>query len=147
MAALELDEAVLTVLYTASGKPVLLESVRALWQRCRAYKIRGAQRASDLSDRTLWSFQERLVDAAHKRDGAKAAGVTRESMLSALDRIGAPSQPQLGSGRRDPPMPTWRGRGASPADREPSRNRELVGADPDPVPAEGSRSNDVLKRP
>jgi len=145
VAALDLDEAVLTVLYTASGKPVLLESVRTLWQRCRAYKIRGAQRASDLSDRTLWTFQERLVDAAHKRDGAKAAGVTRESMLSALDRIGAPSQPQLGSGRRDPPMPTWRG--ASPADREPSRNRELVGADPDPVPAEGSRSNDVLKRP
>jgi DNA-binding GntR family transcriptional regulator len=87
--SLDLDEALLTVLYTASGNPVLLESIRGLWQRCRAYKIRGAQRAQDLSDHSLWSFQPRLVDAARHHDGDAAAAITRESMLSAMDRIGA----------------------------------------------------------
>ena len=89
VAALNFDEALLTVLYAAGGNPVLLESIRVLWQRCRAYKIRGAQRAADLSDRSLWSFQARIVRAAEERDGECAADITRESMLSALDRIGA----------------------------------------------------------
>lgn len=89
VAALNYDEALLTVLYAAGGNPVLLDSIKGLWQRCRAYKIRGAQRASDLSDRSLWSFQARIVAAARQRDGESAADITRESMLSALDRIGA----------------------------------------------------------
>jgi DNA-binding GntR family transcriptional regulator len=89
LAALNCDEALLTVLYVAGGNPVLLESIRGLWQRCRAYTIRGAQRASDLSDRSLWTFQARIVRAARSRDGDSAAAITRESMLSALDRIGA----------------------------------------------------------
>src|SRR3954451_10653971 len=87
--SLNLDEALLTVLYTASGNPVLLESIRGLWQRCRAYKIRGAQRASDLSEDSLWTFQPRIVTAAQDRDGDSAAKITRESMVSAMDRIGA----------------------------------------------------------
>ena len=62
--ALNYDEKLLGVLYTASGNPVLLESIRGLWQRCRAYKIRGAQRAREMSDRSLWSFQPRIVAAA-----------------------------------------------------------------------------------
>ena len=45
VAALNCDEALLTVLYRAGGNPVLLESIPGLWQRCRLYKIRGAQRA------------------------------------------------------------------------------------------------------
>ena len=89
VAALNHDEALLSVLYTAGGNLVLLESIRGLWQRCRAYKIRGAQRASDLSDRSLWTFQSRIVRAAQTRDGEATADITRESMLSALDRIGA----------------------------------------------------------
>lgn len=92
--ALDLDEALLTVLYTAADNPVLLESIRGLWQRCRAYKIRGAQRAREMSDRSLWTFQPLLVTAAQNRDGRSAAKITRDSMLSALDRIGA----TLGSG-------------------------------------------------
>jgi len=82
------DEALLSVLYAANGNPVLQESIRGLWQRCRAYKIRGAQRARDLNDRSLWDFQPRLVDAAGRNDGDAAAEITRESMLSAMDRIG-----------------------------------------------------------
>lgn len=83
------DEQLLGILYTASGNQVLVESIRGLWQRCRAYKIRGAQRARDLSDRSLWSFQHRIVAAACERDGDAAAAITRESMRSAMDRIGA----------------------------------------------------------
>ena len=40
---LDHDEALLTILYTASGNPVLVNMIRTLWQHCRAYKIVGAQ--------------------------------------------------------------------------------------------------------
>ena len=86
---LEYDEKLLGVLYAASGNGVLVEAIRGLWQRCRAYKIRGAQRARDLADRSLWSFQPRIVAAALDRDGETAAAITRESLVSARDRIGA----------------------------------------------------------
>jgi DNA-binding GntR family transcriptional regulator len=86
---LDLDEKILGVLYGASGNRVLVESIRGLWQRCRAYKIRGAHRARELSDRSLWSFQPRIVAAARSRDGAAAAKITRKSLFSAMDRIGA----------------------------------------------------------
>jgi DNA-binding GntR family transcriptional regulator len=86
---LNLDEQLLGILYTASGNQVLVESIRGLWQRCRAYKIRGAQRAHEMSDHSLWDFQPRIVAAAQSRDGALAAKITHESMLSAMDRIGA----------------------------------------------------------
>lgn len=86
--ALNLDEEMLGTLYAASGNQVLVESIRGLWQRCRAYKIRGAQRASALSERRLWSFQPRIVAAARARDGALVAKVTRESLRHAMDTIG-----------------------------------------------------------
>jgi DNA-binding GntR family transcriptional regulator len=85
--SLDYDEKLLGVLYAASGNQVLVESIRGLWQRCRAYKIRGAQRARDMSDRSLWSFQPRLVAAAQNRDGEAAARITQESMVSATERI------------------------------------------------------------
>jgi DNA-binding GntR family transcriptional regulator len=87
--SINLDEALLAILYAASGNPVLVECIRGLWQRCRAYKIRGAQRARDLSDGSLWTFQPRIAAAACDHDGDAAAAITRESMASAMDRIGA----------------------------------------------------------
>jgi DNA-binding GntR family transcriptional regulator len=87
--ALNHDEAMLTVLYAAGGNPVLLDMIRGLWQRCRPYKIFGARRALEASDATLWSFQPRIVAAARNHDGAAAAEITRESLLSAQDRIRA----------------------------------------------------------
>ena len=87
--ALNHDEALLTVLYTAGGNPVLLDMIRGLWQRCRPYKILGARRALEASDATLWSFQPRIVEAARNHDGDAAAEITRESLLSAQDRIRA----------------------------------------------------------
>lgn len=85
--ALNLDEAVLLVLYGAGGNPVLVDNITVLWQRCRGYKLRGAQRALDEQDASLWSFQPRLTQAACERDGEACAAITRESMRSALDRL------------------------------------------------------------
>lgn len=85
--ALNLDEELLEVIYRAADNPVLLETISSLWQRCRPYKIVGAQRAKDLSDNSLWSFQPRIVEAACRRDGEVAAVITRQAMDSALDRI------------------------------------------------------------
>ena len=85
--ALNEDEALLTVLYSAAGNPVLLEMIRGLWQRCRPYKILGARRALASSDGTLWSFQPRLAEAARDHDATAAAAITRESLLSAKARI------------------------------------------------------------
>lgn len=88
IACLDHDEKILGILYTASGNQVLVDAIRGLWQRCRAYKIRGAQRAREMADRSLWSFQPRIVAAARDRDGTAAARITHESMVSAMDRIG-----------------------------------------------------------
>jgi DNA-binding GntR family transcriptional regulator len=86
--ALDHDEDMLAILYTASGNQVLLQSIRGLWQQCRAYKIRGAQRARALSERRLWSFQPRIVAAARNGDGALAAKMTRESLRHSTNTIG-----------------------------------------------------------
>ena len=117
--ALNHDEALLTVLYTAGGNPVLLEMIRGLWQRCRPYKILGARRALEASDATLWSFQPRIVEAARNHDGDAAAEITRESLLSAQDRIGetldAPASRSGGRRARS----TSRGRRCSPPPSPP----------------------------
>jgi DNA-binding GntR family transcriptional regulator len=86
--ALNFDEEMLAILYAASGNHVLVDSIRGLWQRCRAYKIRGAQRALALSDRRLWSFQPRIVAAARDRDGALVAKITRKSLRHAMNTVG-----------------------------------------------------------
>jgi len=62
--ALDHDEALLTILYSAADNSVLLELIHVLWQRCRAYKIVGVRRALETSDLSIWSFQARLIDAA-----------------------------------------------------------------------------------
>ncbi|WP_406144694.1 GntR family transcriptional regulator [Streptomyces sp. NBC_01012] len=87
---LDLDEAVLGVLYEASGNPVLVDTLRSLWAQCRAYKTVGARSALDKPDNdALWRHQERLVDTVESGDAEAAAAVTRESLVSATDRIKA----------------------------------------------------------
>jgi DNA-binding GntR family transcriptional regulator len=88
VACLDHDEALLTILYKASGNPVLMELIRALWNRCRAYKIVGAQGSIDSGDvEPLWKYQLDLVAAARKNDPAAAAAVNDASLLNATDRI------------------------------------------------------------
>lgn len=87
---LDHDEALLTILYTASGNPVLVDTIRTLWQHCRAYKIVGAQGTLDAEDAdSLWRYQEDLVAAARERDGAAAQAVSDASLDDATQRIRA----------------------------------------------------------
>ena len=88
VALLDHDEALLSILYEAAANPVLLQTIRNLWNHCRAYKIVGAQGSLDSGgDDPLWRFQERLVAAARDRSGDSAAAVNEESLLDATDRI------------------------------------------------------------
>ncbi|MEV7087741.1 GntR family transcriptional regulator [Streptomyces sp. NPDC093085] len=100
VAYLDHDEALLTALYEAAGNPVLVDTIRTLWQHCRAYKIVGARASmeasgagstgstgSDGSDDSLWRYQERLVRAAREHDEDVAAAASTDSLLDATARI------------------------------------------------------------
>jgi len=88
VAYLDHDEALLTILYQASGNPVLVDLIQGLWEKCRSYKIVGARARLERADRTLmWSFQGKLVEAARANDSAAAARMTNESLLSATATI------------------------------------------------------------
>lgn len=87
--ALDHDEAMLTILYRASGNDVLLELIRSLWQRCRAYKLFGVQGALADADPELWASQGRLITAALAHDTAAAVAITEESLRSSIARIRA----------------------------------------------------------
>lgn len=87
---LEHDEALLTVLYAASGNPVLVGMIRTLWQHCRAYKIVGAQGTLQAGETdSLWRYQSDLVAAARKQDGVAALAVSDASLDNATQRIRA----------------------------------------------------------
>ena len=98
--ALNHDEALLTILYSAGGNPVLLDMIRSLWQRCRPYKILGARRALESSDGTLWTFQPRIVEAARDHDGR---AVSRHHPRLAVQRQG----PDRGDARRPGRARRW----------------------------------------
>ena len=87
---LDHDEALLTILYTASGNPVLVSMIKTLWQHCRAYKTVGAQGTLDADgDDSLWRYQKDLVAAARDHDGAAALSVSDASLDNATQRIRA----------------------------------------------------------
>ncbi|GAB88848.1 GntR family transcriptional regulator [Gordonia rhizosphera] len=85
---LDRDEALLAILYEASGNPVLLQTIRSLWSRCRAYKLVGAQGTLG-SERgaQLWTYQRELIDAAAGNDSAAAAAINDRSLVDATERI------------------------------------------------------------
>lgn len=86
--ALDRDEELLTVLYAAGGNPVLLGLVQDLWQRCRAFKLLGAEtHESTLPDGGAWSTQARLLATVEAGDADGAVAVTRESLESSQERI------------------------------------------------------------
>jgi DNA-binding GntR family transcriptional regulator len=85
---LDHDEALLTVLYRASGNPVLVSTIRALWEQCRSYKIVGAHATLEAEDQSpLWSYPAQLVEAAQANAPDLAASVSNESLLNATARI------------------------------------------------------------
>jgi DNA-binding GntR family transcriptional regulator len=87
---LDHDEALLTILYTASGNPVLVNLIKTLWTHCRAYKLVGAQGpVSGEGADWLWCYQTDLVAAAREHDGAAALSVSDASLDNATERIRA----------------------------------------------------------
>lgn len=85
---LDQDEALLAILYEASGNPVLVAQIKGLWERCRAYKIVGAEAAWDHQDpAALRIFQSQLLDAARTNDTKAAGRITTKSLRSASERI------------------------------------------------------------
>ncbi|GAA5194578.1 hypothetical protein GCM10023346_22380 [Arthrobacter gyeryongensis] len=96
IALLDHDEALLSILYNAAGNPVLAQMIRALWQKCRAYKIVGAQGSLDASDDdSLWRYQQDLITAARNNNPPAAAAVNEASLLDASERIKARLADQL----------------------------------------------------
>lgn len=87
--ALNHDEALLTVLYTAAGNPVLLELIGTLWHRCRPYKLLGVQPSLGPPDLDIWSHQDRLIEAVARHDEGAAVAITDESLRTATARISA----------------------------------------------------------
>lgn len=85
--ALDRDEDLLSVLYEASGNPVLTDMIKSLWRKCRAYKILGATRAIEIGDRSLWDFQPRLVAAVARGDDESALEITAASVRAAGERV------------------------------------------------------------
>ena len=87
---LDHDEELLATIYSASGNPVLVETIRALWLRCRAYKLVGARLEIAAADTVpMLKHQRRLIDAVDAGDPAAAAEVTAESFDDAVRRIRA----------------------------------------------------------
>lgn len=83
------DEALLTVLYEASGNPVLLKTIQGLWIQCRAYKTVGIRATFDSSksNELLWCYQRDLVEAARANDPDAAATVSDASLDVAADEV------------------------------------------------------------
>lgn len=86
---LRLDEAVLTVLYEASGNPVLVKTIQNLWIQCRAYKTVGIKSTFDssTSNEVLWRYQGELVAAARAHDPEAAALASDASLDVAAEEI------------------------------------------------------------
>ncbi len=82
------DERLLTVLYAAGGNPVLVDTIRALWEQTRAYKTMGIRsRYESVRTADLWTYQEQLVAAAHAHDADAAAAVSEASLRTAADEV------------------------------------------------------------
>lgn len=87
---LDHDEELLAVIYSAAGNPVLIETIRTLWLRCRAYKLVGARREIAAGAVTpLLKHQRRLISAVDAGDVEAAAEATEESVDDAIRRIRA----------------------------------------------------------
>lgn len=85
---LDRDEDILARVYEASGNPVLLDTIRGLWSRCRPFKIAGVRRQLELGEREpLLGHQRGLIDAVERASAVEAGRVTTESLDAAIERI------------------------------------------------------------
>lgn len=87
---LDRDEDFLAIVYAAAGNRVLLEMIRMLWSRCRAYKVVGAERELESGDPSpLLQYQKSLLDAIVSGDVELAGRITAQSLEAATERIRA----------------------------------------------------------
>ncbi|WP_254072989.1 GntR family transcriptional regulator [Rhodococcus rhodochrous] len=87
---LDRDEALLAILYDATDNPVLVQTIRTLWSKCRSYKLVGAQGTlGSASNESLWTYQKDLIAAVANNDAATAAAINDRSLVNATDRIRA----------------------------------------------------------
>ncbi|ODR21298.1 GntR family transcriptional regulator [Mycolicibacterium porcinum] len=87
---LDRDEDFLAIVYAAAGNRVLLEMIRMLWNRCRAYKVVGAERELESGDPSpLLQYQKSLLDAIESGDVELAGRITAQSLEAATERIRA----------------------------------------------------------
>jgi DNA-binding GntR family transcriptional regulator len=100
---LRLDEALLTVLYDASGNPVLVKTIQNLWLQCRAYKTVGIKSTFDAtaSNELLWCYQRDLVAAARANDPDAAAAATDASLDVAAAGIRRRLAAETGAAEQD----------------------------------------------
>ncbi|MEZ2391552.1 GntR family transcriptional regulator [bacterium RCC_150] len=85
--ALDEDEALLRILYSAGGNPVLLDVIETLWLQCRPYKVIGATEAIENEDSSLWTPQPAILEAARRRDVKAATRLTKQSLASSRKRL------------------------------------------------------------
>lgn len=84
------DEDFLAIIYAAAGNRVLLEMIKMLWNRCRAYKVVGAERELESGDPSpLLQYQKSLLDAVVAGDSELAGQITAQSLEAATERIRA----------------------------------------------------------
>jgi DNA-binding GntR family transcriptional regulator len=83
------DERLLTILYEASGNPVLVRTIQTLWKQCLAYKVVGVKSTFDStkSNDLLWCYQRDLVTAARANDPDAAAAASDASLEVAAGEI------------------------------------------------------------
>jgi DNA-binding GntR family transcriptional regulator len=83
------DERLLTVLYEASGNPVLVSTIQGLWKQCLAYKTVGIKSTFDStkSNELLWCYQRDLVAAARANDPDAAVAASDASLDVAAAEI------------------------------------------------------------
>jgi DNA-binding GntR family transcriptional regulator len=87
---LDRDEDFLAIIYAAGGNRVLLEMIRMLWNRCRAYKVVGADRELATGDPApLLQYQKSLLEAVEAGDADLAGRITAQSLEAATERIRA----------------------------------------------------------
>ncbi|MFI7067966.1 GntR family transcriptional regulator [Kribbella sp. NPDC050124] len=85
--ALDEDENLLRRLYRAGGNDVLIATIESLWTQCRPYKVIGARAALEARDSSLWTPQPALIDALKAGDADLAVMITRDSLISARQRL------------------------------------------------------------
>jgi DNA-binding GntR family transcriptional regulator len=85
---LDHDEQLLSIIYSAAGNRVLLDSIRALWNRCRPYKVIGIQRVINSAESSkLLESQEAMIQAATSRDQKAARSACEHALRVSSARI------------------------------------------------------------